>query len=85
MCPSGEGVLPCRHRVYCCKHDSVCSYHVWEYPHVDKHTHTPPHSVYQVPLKFDELICILHRRLCDVTIAHTYIAMAMLKRYNVQP
>ena len=43
------------------------------------------HSVCQVPLKLDEFICILHRRLCDMTIAHMYTAMAMLKRYIVQP
>ena len=29
------------------------------------------YSVCQVPLKLDELICVLHRRFCNVTIAHT--------------
>ena len=38
-------------------------------------------SVCQVPLKLDEFICLLHLRPCDVTIAHMYIAMTMLKRY----
>ena len=35
-------------------------------------------------LKLDEFICVLHRRLCDVTIAHAYIVMAMHKGYIVQ-
>ena len=43
------------------------------------------HSVCQVPLKLDKFICLLHLRPCDVTIAHMYIAMTMLKRYIVQP
>ena len=43
------------------------------------------HSVCQVILKLDEFICVLHHRPCDVTIAHTYIVMVMLKRYIVQP
>ena len=30
------------------------------------------HSVCQVPLKLDEFICLLHLRLCDVTIAHVH-------------
>ena len=42
-------------------------------------------SVCQVPLKLDEFICVLHCRLCDVTIAHTYITPVMLKRDIVQP
>ena len=37
------------------------------------------HNVCHVPLKLDELICLLHRRPCNVTIVYTYIAMAMLK------
>ena len=37
-------------------------------------------SVCQVPLKLDEFICLLHRRPCDVTIAHMYIAMTVLER-----
>ena len=42
------------------------------------------HAVYisQLPLKLDEFIRLLHR---NVTIAHTYITMTMLKRYIVQP
>ena len=43
------------------------------------------HCVCQVPLKLDEFICVLHRRLCDLTIAHMYIVMATLKRHIVQP
>ena len=39
------------------------------------------HRVCQLPLKLDEIICLLYRRPCYVTIAHTYIVMTMLKRY----
>ena len=42
------------------------------------------HSVCQIPLKLDEFICLTHCRLCNVTIAHTSIAMTMRKRYIVQ-
>ena len=42
------------------------------------------HSVCHLPLKLDEFICLLHRRPCDVTIAHTSIKTTMLKRYVVQ-
>lgn len=43
------------------------------------------HSVCQVPLKLDELLCVLHRRRCNVTFAHTCIAMAMLKDILCSP
>ena len=42
------------------------------------------HTVCQVPLKLDELICLLHRRPCHVTIVHMYIAITMLKGYIVE-
>ena len=42
------------------------------------------HSVCQVPLKLDEFICLLHCRPCNVTVAHMYIAMTMLKWYVVE-
>ena len=42
------------------------------------------HSVCHA-LKLDEFICVPTLQALHVTIAHMYIAMAMLKRYIVQP
>ena len=39
-------------------------------------------SLHAQCVKLDEFICLPHRRLCDVTIAHTYIAMVILERYH---
>ena len=42
------------------------------------------HNVCQVPLKVDVFVCLLHRRRCDVTTAHRYVVLTMLRRYILQ-